>query len=161
MNLNKYLPKYKKTWEKEHAITPLFRNEDNGIYLIIENYDALNHGGIVKREIISQTRLSTEFDKTYIFEVFKYMKKFQAMPTKKVMSTNTLYLNPYQIKKEVVKHLITKRSKQNIFYKNLVHIKAYNDFVEYCFNLLRVNTSISLVIQKKIGYKYYQNTIYK
>lgn len=175
MNLLKKLPKYKKQWEKTRAIEPLIPNEDNGIYLIITNYDPITHNGIVEKKIIRQMNTEQQtHNHHYFFEIFKYLKKYQsynsgvelvfAGPSASGRNGRWIAINRVTEKemlKTIYKHLLNKKAKQNSFYKNLSNIKGYNDFLTKVFTCLKGNTQISLVIQKKIGYKYYEIIEYK
>lgn len=181
----KVFPKYKKQWDKKFATEPLFRDEDNGLYLIIENYDPVSHAGIINKKVIRQFE-EKELTKNhhYFFEVFKALIKYQTikyqahlpkaswrMNTAGSSSSGQITLSyanqlsmmgvPVNFKKILIKHLINKRTKQNSFYKNLNNIKSYNDFLEEIFNDIKMTTKITLVIQKKIGYKYYRQIEYK
>lgn len=183
MNELKLLPKYKKQWDKKFTTEPLFKDEDNGIYLLIENYDPITHAGTISKKIIRQFAENN----CYLFEVFKILKKYHMvkfspytaaspMPPWRVEATpaggqivasyspapRIINGNPLINFKQIsIKHLIKKRANQNSFYKNLSNIKSYNDFLNEVFNDIKMNTKITLVIQKKIGYKYYQQIEYK
>ena len=171
----KVLPKYKKEWEKKFTIDPLITNEENGIYLIIKDYDPITHNGIVETKVIRQMNTSdSTHNHHYMFEIFKYIKKFQSYTNHSmsfVYNPNSnsvpngqwvkVSLPEKDILRAISKHLMGKKIKQNPFYKNLENIKSYNDFIMKIFKNLKRNTEITLVIQKKVGYKYYQVIEYK
>lgn len=153
MRLIKDLPKYKKSWGKEYSLSPI-QHEEGGIYLSHKYSNPLMHRGEVKQIYLSQF----DNDNLYFFEVFKYLKKYQmwTLITRRTTSHK-------EVKAAITSHLLKKYIKTIRDERNkLGCLNDYSHFLSYCFEEFTKYRSaeISLVIQKKIGYKYYENIIY-
>ena len=157
------LPKYNKRWEKERTNVG-YSDSAKEVYLIIEkkNFSVHNEEVITKR--LSQY-LPSEYpcNDLYFFELFKYLRKWQNYQILQfnVRPRSKKSLNDSDLKKAIKEHLLSKHSKQ--LHKNkLLLLPQYSGFIDYCFAELLKDSrvKISLVIQKKLGYKYYENIIY-
>ena len=157
------LPKYKKKWKKEFSIDPTDENEI-AIYLRSVQNSKMNSIYITNNTLkIYQGYFSLEKNKIFFFELFKYLAKYYSF---KFESTNMrgIYQNGYE--QDIKTHLIIKFS--NNILKNLevsvnekfILLKLYSDLITSSLNLVKDGHKFELVIQKKIGYKYYQNIIY-
>jgi hypothetical protein len=158
MNPKKYLrdlPKYKKTWAKEKS-TFGFMDEAHSVYLIFESLEIDNYDKVVIKRI-PQKQLNYPSDNLYFFELFKYLKKYKAYAG----SFSVKKPNKNDIKKFIKMHLLQKHSKELIKDK-LIYLNDYSNLINYCFDALDQNAyvKISLVIEKKLGYKYYENIVY-
>lgn len=158
------LPKYKKTWVKERTNQGYSENLKE-VYLVAEHYDPIRHHGEVKTYRLTQwpERLYPCKD-IYFFELFKYLRKYQLQELAEeqpVLRFTTVRMNKQDLKKCIKQHLLSKHGKQ-LSERKLSLLPEYSQLIEYCFNeLLKYRGSkISLVIQKKIGYKYYENITY-
>lgn len=158
MNPKKYLrdlPKYKKTWVKEKS-TYGFMDDPCSVYLIFESFAPTNYSKVISKRI-AQKQCAYPCEDLYFFELFKYLKKFQ------------VYVGPFSIKnnkkndlkKYIKMYLLQKHSKQ-LTKDKFVFLNDYSELIDDCFNILYQDgyTNISLVIQKKLGYKYYENIVY-
>lgn len=152
----KCLPKYKKIWDKEKS-TFGFMDDPYSVYLIFEWLEVENFDKVVMKRI-PQRELGYCSDKLYFFELFKYLKKYK----KYTGQVNVNKTDRKNIKKFIKMHLLQKHSKQ-LNKNKLNNLKDYSNLIDYCFNALNQNgyVKISLVIEKKLGYKYYENIIYK
>jgi hypothetical protein len=168
MNLNNYLPRYNKTWSKINSLEPI-HHESGGIYLVIKQNNPLIHNGEITHKYLSQFETQAT-EGLYFFELFKYLKKYQdAIAPKEI--ANAVNIKHYDadfglIKHNIKDHLVKKYNKKLSKKLNLTmrfeHLSKYKKFVDHCFDCLVGNQmEINLVIQKRIGYKYYQNIIYK
>lgn len=157
------LPKYKKVWSKER-VNFGYSEKPKQIFLILEDYNPTFHHGVTSsiRFLQWEPELYPCND-IYFFEIFKYLKKYQ-----KYLSTYRSSKDKAEIKIRIRKHLIRKHSKQ--LYKDkqkqanenkLTLLNDYSKLINKIFENLSDTVEISLVIQKKIGYKYYENITYK
>lgn len=158
MNPKKYLrdlPKYKKTWVKEKS-TSGFMDHPSSIYLIFESLEINNYDTVLTKRI-PQKELGYPSDNLYFFELFKYLKKYKSY----VGSFSVKKPNKNDVKKSIKMHLLQKHSKQ-LQKDKFFHLNDYSGLIDYCFNALDQNgyVNISLVIEKKLGYKYYENIVY-
>ena len=162
MSPKKYLgslPKYKKTWVKERS-TFGFSNSDYAIYLILET-DENKKKTITKR--LNQYTEVYPCEGIYFFEIFKYLKKIQASFSIPSIQKNDTLNDRKEIIKLVKKHLLKRHSNQlKLNNDKLIFLNEYSELLNECFNVLLQNNfaNISLVIQKKLGYKYYENIVY-
>ena len=164
MKILKALPKYKKTWVKEIS-NKGFSNDSYAVYLVAEDSDPLNHHGeYITRRLTQWPNFLYPAEGMYFFELFKYIIKYQKYIEE--VSTyrrakNLPIITDRDIKIAIKNHLLKKHSRKLIDNK-LDLLKDYSKIVDHCFNNFFKcrSTKISLVIQKKIGYKYYENIIY-
>ena len=163
-NLLNKLPKYKKTWVKERTNTG-YSDSLKEVYLVVEKHDSTRHNGEIKIHRLSQySSANYPCEDMYFFELFKYLRKWQMFhnneETRIYKYAN--FIKDPDLKKEIKKHLLIKHSKQ-LSKNKLLLLPEYSELIDYCFNeLLKYNeVKITLVIQKKLGYKYYENITYK
>jgi hypothetical protein len=152
----KSLPKYKKNWDKEKS-TFGFMDDPYSVYLIFESLEVANFDRVIMKRI-PQKEVGYCSDNLYFFELFKYLKKYKSY----LGSSSIKKSNKNDIKKFIKMHLLQKHSKQ-LNKNKLNHLNDYSNLIDYCFDALNQNgyVKISLVIEKKLGYKYYENIIYK
>lgn len=169
MKLNKHLPKYKKQWLKEKALTPLYK-EEGGVYILIKSSTIGIYNDLVHTYVFNQYNPITN-EELYFFELFKYLVKYKHFYNEpRIMAIRTkngripLSVSNQEILKHIKIDLITKQSKiigalkPNI---KMAMLAKYSKFLDSIFKLVEVpTTEISLVIQKKIGYNYYENIKY-
>jgi hypothetical protein len=159
--LIKLLPKYKKTITKEFALKSISQR-DGGVYLVVLNSDPVRHHGEKTVKTLAQWPNNLyPAQGVYFFELFKYMVKYNNLMNYGLHNRRLEQLDKKEIKREIKKHLLKKQSRK-LTNKKLNLLVDYSKFVDYCFdNLLsQRDTQISLVIQKKIGYRWYQNIVY-
>ena len=169
MNLNNYLPKYEKNWSKVNSLEPI-DFEEGGTYLVIKQRNLLVHRGEITYKYLSQFNVD-DVNGLYFFELFKYLKKYtEAVAPKDPFIAAALnhYEADYGLIKHKIKDHLVKKYHQKISKRiglslRFEYLNKYKKFLDYCFDTLAVgnNIEINLVIQKRIGYKYYQNIIYK
>lgn len=158
MNPKKYLrdlPKYKKTWVKEKS-TFGFMDDTDSICLVLESFAPTSYTKVLTIRIYQKTSFYPCSD-LYFFELFKYLKKYKSY----VGSFSVKKPNKNDIKKSIKMHLLQKHSKQ-LTKDKFTFLNDYSELIEDCFDILHQDSyvNISLVIQKKLGYKYYENIIY-
>jgi hypothetical protein len=170
MKLNKKLPKYIKRFYKEKAIQPLSNYGLESAFLLISLPNPFaQHNNIyasMKHEIVIE---QLPLDRLYYFETFKYLMKY-----KDYLRINSM-TSDEPLVKIIKSHLMLKFNRvlidehetifgsapdKEVFRIKMIQLKEFNDFLNYCFSITNKDTKISLVIQKKIGYKYYENVNY-
>jgi hypothetical protein len=163
MTLIKNLPKYTKTWTKEPSIKGYSETEQE-VYIIAEQYDPIRHHGV--ETVVRLKQWPNELYPAkgmYFFELFKYLRKYQlnSIEEERMGPRFALKLNDADLKKCIKQHLLLKHSKK-LTRSKLTLLPEYSQLIDYCFNtfLSKRGTKISLVIQKKKGYKYYENIVY-
>lgn len=160
LKLNKVLPKFSKRWEKERELSGI-RSIDNGIYLILENDKmASGHESINLRAYM---QLKGEVGSNYFFELFKYLKRYQAYSIMEIVVRHKLLNTKKEVRNAIKVHLVKNfhKIKINETKENKIPtLTYYLKLVDECLDQIDGHTKISLVFQKKIGYKYYENVRY-
>jgi hypothetical protein len=151
------LPKYKKQWGIERVNNGYSENEME-VYLVFEEYNPILHHGEWKVTRLQQWR-SDQYpcDYMYFFEIFKYLRKYQLWLNQRGAARE---LGKGQMKPLIKQHLIKKHAEQLKGQNKLNFLGNYSKLVDHCFENLDIRAKITLVIQKKIGYKYYENVTY-
>jgi len=119
----------------------------------------------------NETRSASEG--IYFFEIFKNLIKLNDyIGQVKILGIRTnkgrvsVHISDEQMISEIKKHLINhyiKKLKTDLTGVNKLQLlNSYQKFLTYCIKIIKSNrnTEITLVIQKKLGYKYYQNITY-
>jgi hypothetical protein len=152
------LPKYIKKWETER-VNSGYSEHPKQVYLIFEEYNpTLHHGEWKTTRLLQWDSGLYPCNQMYFFEIFKYLRKFQLWRETDGLRKSLEEVNI--VKKKIKQHLMIKHYKQLNVKVKLSYLPNYVKFINYCFDTLDNRAKITLVIQKKIGYKYYENTIY-
>lgn len=162
--LNKILPKYKKSFRKENSLESLGVLESSS-YLIFNSYGPTAspiYQSRDRKEIFEQKVSLNGVTPVFFFELFKYLRKYESRSTREYPG------NDLHLKKLIKTHLIQKFQKRMAEDKlpysaisNIRVINKYGELIDECFKIFQSDTKVSLVIQKRIGYKYYERTIYQ
>lgn len=148
------LPKYKKVWSKER-VNFGHSEKPKQIFLVFDEYNPiLHHGEWISRRLLQWEPELYPCEDIYFFEIFKYLRKFQDY-----MAVYGSQHHKQDLKDQIKKHLIKKHSRQLTMDK-LSTLNSYSRLVNHVFDNIDIRNKISLVIQKKIGYKYYENITY-
>ena len=162
--LNKELPKYKKVFEKEYSLESLGTTE-NGSYIVFDrNISDVNPIYQSRRglEVIGQRNFIIKQTPVFFFELFKYLRKYEDKCASTQVTSNHELLK--LIKSHLVQKFCKRMSENRTPYNAISNIRIlnkYGELVDECFKIFKPGTKVTLVIQKRIGYKYYQQTIYK
>lgn len=157
MNKIKDLPKYKKQWIKERHNFGYSENLKE-VYLVFEQYNPiLHHGEWKTTRLLQWPKDFYPCEDTYFFEIFKYLIKYQKWIEE---DGGRFEASRIEMKTKIKQHLIRKHLKQLTVKTKLSILSDHSKFINYCFDKLDIRSKITLVIQKKIGYKYYENITY-
>lgn len=162
------LPKYKKKWRKEFSIDSGI--EGDALYLkSIQNSNMNSICTINNTLKIYQGILPIDKNKTFFFELFKYLTKYYIFKQESFMTgirAKRVGLSEKDCEELIKTHLITKfsltilKSLKTSPGEKFVLLKLYTDLINNTLGLVNDGHKFELVIQKKIGYKYYKNIIY-
>jgi hypothetical protein len=151
----KKLPTYVKEWTKEKS-TSGYSESAKQIYLVIEKDTSLKYKKETLVYRIAQPESNGKLiNGIWFFELFKYLKKYEHTKTYLSLADRVA------IKKSIKNHLLVKHSQQ-LEKDKLNLLFDYSQLINYCFDqiLKEQEAKITLVIQKKLGYKYYENIVY-
>lgn len=152
-NINKILPKYKKEFKKSRSFEKIKENSrDDSIFFVLKKEESPLYSNI---KIFEQR--DPYFPKFIFFNIYKDLKKVKNY----LVDIERSHSSENMPSKEKVLWILRKNFllelKKRSYIKSLDDLMSYDLFYQKIVNLVFTERfSIDLVIQKKIGYNYYQ-----